>query len=83
MIVKPAYLGDLDHTPATLNLARFRAIHLKRQVRSPPVVVAEVTSQDSLQLSLIQGDDVVQAFPADAANQPFDEWILPGTAWSD
>jgi hypothetical protein len=29
------------------------------------------------QMFLVQNDDVVQAFPADGADQAFDHWILP------
>src|SRR6266403_3514376 len=50
---------------------------------APVMIVAEVLGQEPPQMSLMQDDHVVQAFAADAPNQPFDVWILPRTPRGD
>ncbi len=47
------------------------------------VVVGEVRAQQAAEMALIERDDVVQAFPADRADQAFGERILPWGAPGD
>jgi len=49
-------------------------------VRARGVVVGEVRAQQAAEMTLIEDDDVVQAFAADRADQAFGEGILPGGA---
>ena len=42
------------------------------------MVVIEVRTKNSLEMSFIEDDDVVEAFATDTADQAFHEWILPG-----
>ena len=42
------------------------------------MVVHDVGSKNSLEMSFIEDDDVVEAFATDTADQAVHEWILPG-----
>jgi hypothetical protein len=42
---------------------------------------AEVVGQESMQMSLVQNDHVMQAFAANTPNEPFDVGVLPPTSW--
>ena len=61
-----------------LHRPRRRAIHGKRAVTAPAVVVREVVAEEPPQMPLVEDDDVVQALAADAADHPLDERVLPG-----
>ena len=43
------------------------------------VVVSEIGTQGSFQMPRVEDDEMVQAVPADRADQAFDVGILPGT----
>src|SRR5215472_12769135 len=62
-----------------LNGPGMRCVLLQCQMRSGVEVIAEVPLQNPSQMPLSQHDDVIEAFSPNAANQPFREWILPGT----
>ena len=47
------------------------------------VVVVEMLGQDSMQMSLVQHDRVVQTFSAYRTDDAFTIRILPGRAWCD
>jgi hypothetical protein len=55
---------DLDDESSVdcMGLTPVRAVHRERLVRSPPVVVAEVVSEDPLQVPLADHDHVIEAF---------------------
>src|SRR5262249_13372589 len=50
------------------------------QMGSGFMIVAEIVFQRPLQMFGIQDHEVVQALPADGADQVFGVWILPRTA---
>src|SRR5450631_4531631 len=50
-------------------------------MRSDPVVVASMRSQNPAQMRLAQDDDVVHTFTPDRSDQPFDKPILPRRGW--
>jgi hypothetical protein len=52
-------------------------------MRVKTVVVGHVRCEQSLEMPFIQDDDVMRAFAAEAANEPFPVGILPGTALSN
>jgi hypothetical protein len=52
-----------------LDRPRQRTIHLQCPVRTPTMVILEVTSQELPEMSLAQDDHVVQAFAADTPNE--------------
>src|SRR5262252_7238512 len=43
------------------------------------VIVSEIGTQGSFQMQRVEDDEMVQAVPADRADQAFDVGILPGT----
>lgn len=47
-----------------------------------PVVVTRVGRKDPTQMSFAEDDDVIEAFSADRADQPFRMPILPGRTGS-
>jgi hypothetical protein len=61
-----------------LDRSRGWRILAQRQMRSEPVVIARVGRKDSAQMGLAEDDSVIEAFPADRANQPLRMPVLPG-----
>ena len=61
-----------------LYFARRGRVTIQRQVRSYVVIICKIRSQYSLKVNFPQHDYVVQAFPADGANDSFSERVLPG-----
>lgn len=61
-----------------LDSPRDRRILIQRQVSPPLVVVDEITLQVAAERAFVPDDHVVEAFPADRADDPFDERTLPG-----
>jgi hypothetical protein len=55
-----------------------RWILVQGQMRSEPVVMAGVGRKDSAQMGFAEDDDVIEAFPADRADQSLRMPILPG-----
>jgi len=51
-------------------------------VASRTAVIIQIRNQMAPELDLIHDDDVVEAFPADRADQPFDVRALPGRSES-
>ena len=60
-----------------LNGPTVRRILVQRQMRSVFVVIADVGTKNSTQVDVAEDDDVIEAFPADRANQPVRMPILP------
>ena len=54
-----------------------RGILPQGKMRSDFVVVAGVAGKDSAQMSLAEDDDVIEAFPADRADQSLRMPVLP------
>jgi hypothetical protein len=52
-------------------------ILVQRQVRSDFVVVAGIAGKDPAQMGLAEDDDVIEAFPADRADEPLRMPVLP------
>ena len=55
-----------------------RRILVQGQMRSELVVIADVGRKDPAQMGLAEDDDVIEAFPADRADQPLRMPVLPG-----
>ena len=55
-----------------------REIITQGKMRSQLVVVAGVGRKDLAQMGLAEDDDVIQAFPADRADQSLRMPVLPG-----
>src|SRR5215472_12318868 len=67
---------DRPH-PGRLNGPPKRRILAEREVRAGALVVVEVRFQDAPQTSLIQDNDVIQAFPTNRADQSLNVSVLP------
>src|SRR2546425_4979313 len=57
----------------------FGASFSKDPMRSRVEVIAEVSLQNPFQMPFSEHDHVIEAFSANTSNEPFREWILPGT----
>jgi len=55
-----------------------RRILVKRQMRSDFVVIPGVGRKNPAQMGVAEDDDVIEAFPADRADQSLRMPILPG-----
>ena len=54
-----------------------RTILFQRPVRTITMIIAQVVRENAAQVFFVENDDVIQAFPADGADQAFDHRILP------
>ena len=70
--------GDDPAGAWRLDGPRDRRVLLQRQVSPPLVVVAEISPQVAPERAFVPDDHVVEALPPDGADDPFDEWVLPG-----
>lgn len=61
-----------------LHIAWFRRIFLQRQMSPCSVIVIGVRSQMTPQAAFVEHDHVIQALPANAANQPLNVRSLRG-----
>jgi hypothetical protein len=53
------------------------AVLVEREMRSGVMMISEIARQHAAQVSLIEDDDVIQAFTANRADQTLDVGILP------
>ena len=77
-VMKTAELRDCDDPADTRDLPREGALLVEPQMGPGPMVVTEIRSQRSLQMSRVQDDEVVQTFSTYRADQSFDVGVLPG-----
>ncbi len=70
--------GDDAAVRRRLDRARLGRILLEGEVSARPVVVAEVGSETTTKVFLVQDDDVVEKLAAEGANQALGEGVLPG-----
>src|SRR5215831_17207179 len=80
-MMQSADFPDLNN-PADLwilNRPGLRGVLIQRQVRPRPIVIPEVTLQNSTQMPLVDHDHVVQAFSANTSDHPFCITVLPRT----
>lgn len=69
----------LSSEPAeTLDRPMARGILAQGQMRSQFVVIAGICRKDPAQVCLAKDDDVIEALPADRADQPLRMAVLPG-----
>src|ERR1700723_3064082 len=67
------------NVPGAIDGARNRCIFVKGQMRASSIVRFPVRQQ-AKEVALTEHNNVVKAFPADRADQPFSISILPGGA---
>jgi hypothetical protein len=73
-MVQAPHLGEGDDLTSVRPLDRSRlwGIFVQSQVRPTSVVVREIVLEQTVQVSPVEHDHVVQAFSADTTNQAFD-----------
>jgi hypothetical protein len=83
--MEPTDLRDRHHAPerGRLHLSRPWRVVCERLMRARDVVVTEVGVQESTEMRLVQDEEVVEALPADGADEPFPEGIRPGRVGGD
>src|SRR5215216_4861802 len=57
---------------------RPRAVLVEREMRSGVVVILKIVRQYAAQMTLVEDDNVIQAFTADRTDQTLDIRVLPG-----
>jgi hypothetical protein len=70
------HLHDSAHGGA-LNWPDIRRILVERDMRARPVIVGEVTNEDTAEVAFAQDQNVVQTLASDGADEPFREGVLP------
>ena len=65
-----------------LDRSMARRVLIQGQMRSDSVVIAGIGRKDPAQVGLAEDDDVIEAFPADRADQSLRMPVLPGAPWS-
>jgi hypothetical protein len=76
-MMKPAEKRSRGELTEPLDRPVGRRILTQRQMRSKRVVIARVARKDSAQVGFAKNDDVIQAFPADRADQSLCMPVLP------
>ena len=76
-MVKPAQDGLSRELAEPLHLSTAWRILPEGQMRSEFVVIAGVGSKDAARVGLTEDDDVIEAFPADRADQSLRMPVLP------
>ena len=69
-------LQDLSHR-GRLDGPEVGGVLVEREMSTRPMVVAEVASQDVMEMSLTEHEHVVQAFTPDRADESLGERVLP------
>ena len=85
MVMQPTHFWNLPDRAylRPLDRPRYRTIHVQCPMRTPVMIILEITSQKPPQMWLVQDDHVVEAFATDTPDEPFDVGILPGTSGRD
>jgi hypothetical protein len=84
-VMKAADLRDRNDAPARwrLHLALMGAVVVEGLMRARGVVVREVTAQQAAEVSFVEHDDVIEAFPPNRPDDALGERILPGRSRRD
>jgi hypothetical protein len=69
-MMKSAKDRPLDDLPEPLDRPTTRRIFIQRQMSSELVVIAGIGHKNPAQMALAEDDDVIEALPADRADQP-------------
>ena len=77
-MVQPAEDRPSNELAEPLDRPTARRILVQGQMRSQFVVVAGVGRKDPAQMGLAEDNDVIEAFPADRADQSLRMPVLPG-----
>ena len=82
-MMQPTDLGYLDHLTERRRLGWLTdgGIFIERQMGATALVVLEIVLQDTMQVGLVESEDVVQAFAPNGADQSLDKRVLPRRLW--
>jgi len=85
LVVQAADHGHGDDVSVVIGHDRavVRGVLAQRQVGACGMIVRNVLSQNAMQLSLAEDDDVVETLPADGSDHAFAVRILPGKGVDD
>jgi len=67
-----------DNASRVFGGARYRRVLVQRQVSARAVVIPHIRQQHVAQMAFAKYHDMINAFPADRADQPFRVGVLPG-----
>jgi len=83
MMVKSTDVGKLDDLTQLWRLdgARIWTVHVQRAMNPPPMVAVEVACKESLEVAIIEDNDLVKALLADGPDEALYIWRLPRGAW--
>jgi hypothetical protein len=73
VVVKAAEFRHLDHPTLVWRMHRPR-------IRSI-VVIVQISSNDALELALVQSDDMIETVAAQGSDEPLHKRVLPRTSW--
>jgi hypothetical protein len=73
-MVQAAHLRDRDDLALarTLLRSRFRGIFVQARMSPTSKIIGEIGYEQTIQVSLVEHDDVIQTFPAERTNQPLE-----------
>jgi len=76
-MMQTAHLRERDDLACRgrLYAARLRTILVEREMCSGPVLILKIARQDAPQVTLVEDDNVIQAFASDRADEALDIWI--------
>ena len=77
-MVEPAENRTRENPAEPLDRSMTWRIFDEGQMRSDVIVIGDVDSKNPTQVGLVKDDDMIEAFPADRADQPFRVPVLPG-----
>src|SRR5215475_6555963 len=79
MMVQPADFGQLhDRTQRWwLYEPRVRRVHIERSMDAPRMIVVHVGSKHTVEMPLVEHDDMIETLAPDTPNEPLAVRILP------
>jgi len=80
-MMQTADVGDRSDPALSCDWSCQRSIFVQRQVSSGTIVIVGIGSQHVAHMRHAENDQMVQTFPSDRSDQPFDIGVLPGRAW--
>jgi len=69
--------GHWNDPPGPVERSRDWGVFVQRQVSPESVVIRDIGRDDAAEMGLAEHDEMVQTFPSDRADRPFDTGILP------
>jgi hypothetical protein len=79
-MMQTADLGESNNVASggKLHATRPWAVLVEREMRSGVMMISKIAQQDAAQVTLVEDDNVIQAFTADRTDETLGVRILPG-----